>query len=261
VQFPDDDRLVDKLVIALIAIAVAIPVTEFVGVLFDEANEVEEPKIQMYMPETMLPKTIYALIFGRNPHKNWRFVDATGKQQVSGILRWYIRFGYEEPMVMISGHLWRLAKRRWRGTPLEPHEHEHEHEHKHEHSLSHEAEHIRAHEVAEAREEAVALMCTRRFMATVGVLGVYVIWAIFSWFIFTYGMQIYKTLGEDAEATFARQWSLNYAVDQVAAWQDVLKEALQVAVILVILDLLLLHPVTLWYEVCGRERCSLCSSI
>jgi hypothetical protein len=251
VQFPDDDRLIDKLVVALIAIAVAIPVTLFVGTLFDEANDVDEPKIQMQMPETVIRKRVYALIFGRKPHKNWHFVDATGKQQVSGILRWWIRYGYEEPVVFIPYHFWRWARRRLRGHPLnlqEPQQVE-------EHSAANEAEHTREQEVVEARKEAQALHRNRRLLGTIGVLGVYCIWAIFSWFIFAYGMQIYKTLGEDAEATFSRQWGINYAADQASAWKDVLIDAVEVAMLLVILDLLRLNPISLWFEVCARLRC------
>ena len=48
---------------------------------------------------------------------------------------------------------------------------------------------------AEARADALV----RRLYASLGLLGVYACWTIFAWFIFTYGMLIYRQLGDSAQ--------------------------------------------------------------
>ena len=49
-----------------------------------------------------------------------------------------------------------------------------------------------------------ALAQYKRVIALTGFFGVYVTWALFAWFIFVYGMLIYKLLGDQAQQEFAR---------------------------------------------------------
>ena len=55
-----------------------------------------------------------------------------------------------------------------------------------------------------------ALARYKRIIALTGFIGVYVTWAIFAWFIFVYGMLIYKLLGDQAQNEFARSWGISY---------------------------------------------------
>ena len=55
---------------------------------------------------------------------------------------------------------------------------------------------------AEARADAVV----KRVYAAAGLIGVYLCWTICAWFIFTYGMLIYTTLGDSAQQEFAKTW-------------------------------------------------------
>ena len=80
----------------------------------------------------------------------------------------------------------------------------------------------------------------KRLCAAAGLLGIYMVWTIFSWFIFVCtapacmharvlapriltrgtrsdGMLIYKQLGSDAERQFANQWGVGYAMDKCGA--------------------------------------------
>ena len=97
----------------------------------------------------------------------------------------------------------------------------------------------------------------KRLCASAGFLGIYFVWAIFSWFIFvrafvslqharlalsmqripcflqTYGSLIYKQLGPGAEQSFSSQWGVGYAMDNCTEWQEVAKTAVKAALILV----------------------------
>ena len=55
-----------------------------------------------------------------------------------------------------------------------------------------------------------ALARYKRTLALAGFIGVYVTWALFAWFIFVYGMLIYKLLGDQAQSEFARSWGVSY---------------------------------------------------
>ena len=68
-------------------------------------------------------------------------------------------------------------------------------------------------------------------------------------FIFTYGMLLYKLLGEDGQASFARSWGISYAVGAASEWQDIVKEAIKGAIVLAILERLLMTRNSNWLEV------------
>ena len=86
----------------------------------------------------------------------------------------------------------------------------------------------------------------------------------------TYGLLIYRLLGEQAEQAFARSWGISYGIGAVAEWkvrarsppprappltppraagaQDILNEALHGAVVLVVLERLYLTRSASWLE-------------
>ena len=87
-----------------------------------------------------------------------------------------------------------------------------------------------------------------RLYAAIGLVGVYVTWAIFSWFIFTYGMIIYRQLGKNAEQQFSKTFGIGYALDQLSQWQDVFTTALKAAFLVVLLDMLRITRNMPWLE-------------
>ena len=97
-------------------------------------------------------------------------------------------------------------------------------------------------------EDGAADALAKRLYAAAGLLGIYVCWAIYSWFIFTYGMLIYRQMGDQAQRKFTQSWGINFGLDSAQQWKDVAQETAKTAVILVILDLLLIMGHRPWLE-------------
>ena len=220
-QFPDDDSVRDTAIVALISVAVSIPVIVIINWLFMAANHMQEPCSQITGAEEPIPKVIHTLLFGKEATKGWQYVEPrTRAQRVNALLRWWMRFGSTVKM-----STWLARKLRRAGVQPASGD------------LSEACCAIAR--KAEAR---------RRTLIFVGVLGTYAIWAVFTWFIFTNGQVIYQTLGPESEASFGRQFGINYVADQLAMWKDVLQEAVDVCLIGVVFDLLRMTTVHNWYE-------------
>lgn len=82
----------------------------------------------------------------------------------------------------------------------------------------------------------------------IGVAGIFVVWAICSWFIFVYGILMYRSLGDDAEKQFTAQWGVGFGLDQASEWKDIAQTALKVALVMVVLDVLRLSRNNRWLE-------------
>ena len=87
-----------------------------------------------------------------------------------------------------------------------------------------------------------------KLAATGGVLAVLAAWAIYAWFVFTFGMQVYSHLGADAEKKFAQTWGIGYGLDQAAQWKEVAQTALKAAMVVVLLDALRVKSHWAWLE-------------
>jgi hypothetical protein len=77
------------------------------------------------------------------------------------------------------------------------------------------------------------------------------------------GVLIYKLLGGDAEASFARSWGVSYGMNAATEWRQVLLEALRAALVLAILERLCLTRNSTWLEqhidyLSLQARCALC---
>ena len=65
-------------------------------------------------------------------------------------------------------------------------------------------------------------------------------------------MLLYKLLGDEGQASFARLWGISYGVGAASEWQDIVKEAIKGAIVLAILERLLLTRHSNWLEVRTR---------
>jgi hypothetical protein len=72
--------------------------------------------------------------------------------------------------------------------------------------------------------------------AVIGVLATYVIWAVMTWIIFTYGALVYRMMGDAAQQKFAQGWAIGLAISQATQCKDMIIVALQSAAVMTILD-------------------------
>ena len=61
-------------------------------------------------------------------------------------------------------------------------------------------------------------------------------------------MLIYKLLGDQASAEFARSWGVSYAMNAATEWKDIVVEAIKATVILIILERCFLTRNSAWLE-------------
>ena len=87
-----------------------------------------------------------------------------------------------------------------------------------------------------------------RAATSAGVLAVLAVWAVYAWFIFTFGMQIYTRLGPGAEKTFAQSWCIGVGLDQAQQFKAVGQTVVQVAILVDVLDLLRIRGHSAWLE-------------
>jgi len=177
------------MLVGLISVAVALPVDLFLARAFELANEGDAPESWLEAPAGK-----WKLLVGKNGHNDWRLADP--KRPISDIVLWLIRYG-EEPIYATVFRLLAWLRRKLRAKLFGPEPKEEEEE---------DTDGAGTSASAEARAEAL----TKRLYSMLGLLGVYLCWTIFSWFIFTYGMLIYKTLGDKAQQEFAKTWGIGY---------------------------------------------------
>jgi len=82
IQFPDDNNPRDSIIVALIALAVAIPVTLFLQSCFEIANDSEAPESWLFYGG------LVKLACGLRAHRRWHY---TRGKQPSRFVRWYCR--------------------------------------------------------------------------------------------------------------------------------------------------------------------------
>ena len=84
-------------------------------------------------------------------------------------------------------------------------------------------------------------------------------WAIFSWFIFTYGMLVYRQLGDSAQSQFAQSWGISFGLDSAQQWRDVVSATIKAVVILLMLDVLMIRGNRPWFEEHIDHLCVQCT--
>jgi hypothetical protein len=183
--FPDDAYVTDQIFVGLICVAVALPVTLFLERAFETANEVDGAA-----EGWVTWGGLWRLALGKYAHKKWRwtnpddppgeFVQLLTADPGYGDLA---KFAVARALRMLRQWLWpRAASSDGGGADEQEEVHRQAPESPGSRDGS-EGEKVEAYDDADARRGALA----RRAYAAAGLLGVYVTWAIFSWFIFTYG--------------------------------------------------------------------------
>ena len=182
--FPDDAYVTDQFFVALIGVAVALPVDMFLEHAFEVANEVDGA------PESWLIwRGVWKMLLGKKAHSEWHFTDET-RTRPSELAMFIIR--EDDPawpdvvmfiVTWVPGRILAMLKHVLGIKDKEEEEKEEEKEEKSEGSSEESAG-------AEARRDRLM----KRLYASFGLIGIYICWAIFSWFIFVYGMSTYPSL-------------------------------------------------------------------
>jgi hypothetical protein len=226
--FPDDAFITaDLLVVGLLCVAVALPVDLFLARLFEIANEGAAPEAWL---DALAGS--WQLLLGKEAHNGWRLGDARRPVRdlcaVGGALLRGAAAGGSCARTALAGARGHRAPARRAaaargaaaGTCPSPPSHG---------SPALPDTPGDAASSGGASQEARADALAKRLYAAAGLLGVYFTWCIFAWFIFvrhcfcqlrlarsmltqappqTYGMLIYTTLGDGAQAQFAQTWGV-----------------------------------------------------
>ena len=278
--FPNDDSQTDSFIVSLIALAVALPVTFVLQTCFEIANDNEAP-------ESWLEWVGWRkFVFGPAAHRRWHYT--AGSQPVRHV-RWFIRSVgapksetainlYHSFKAWLTGTLppWTIevheAEEEANAARVEADAEEDEMRHgkkdahddveddspyrgsngrgsNGEHDDDDGSGSESGGSTSSSVRSAKALGRYKRMVMALGLSGTFFCWAIFAWFIFTYGMLLYKLLGEDGQASFARSWGISYAVGAASEWQDIITEAFKGAIVLAILERWYMTRNATWLEV------------
>ena len=186
--FPDDTNDVDTFLVGLISLAVALPVTLFISTCFEIADDSEAP-------ESWLEWVGWRkLVFGRDAHRRWHYTGPEG--QPVRYVRWFVR-STTAPISETAANLCRSFYAWLTGTEVPWLVDAREAELELEGAAKREDDCCDADGDGDGKSEsgstsssvrsAQALMRWKRTVTAAGLIGVYVTWAVFSWFIFTYG--------------------------------------------------------------------------
>ena len=76
----------------------------------------------------------------------------------------------------------------------------------------------------------------------------YACWAIFTWLIFAYGALLYRLSGSAATASFTKAWGISYGIDQGTQWIPIASTAIGIVAFHFALDRLRVVNNALWLE-------------
>ena len=243
--FPNDDNPRDSLIAGLLAFAISLPVTLFLQTCFELANDNEAP--ESWLVWTGLWQRV---VFGPQAHRRWHYTGPAG--QPVRYVKWFVR-SVDAPKFETLLNLW-FSFKAWVTCSLTPWAEEAAEAEAEAAAEEDTANHVdptdglvtmtvlseSSHGHGEASEYAVEvppsvvssrsapstsfrsakeLRLSKRKLTALGIGGVYLIWAFFSWVVFTYGMLIYKLLGPSTQDSFATSFGVSYGVGAAAEWQ------------------------------------------
>jgi len=170
--FPDDGVPSDSLIVALISVAIALPVGIFVGSAFELANDSEAP--ESWLAWRGVPK----LLLGFSAHRRWHWTGAAGPP--SRFVRWYCRSADAPKVEMLLNAGEALVARVTCSQPSWVAE-----------AAERQGEDSQAggdaapSEPSSGASSARELLAKKRAYTAVGLGAVAGCWALFTWFIFT----------------------------------------------------------------------------
>jgi len=233
--FPDESRPVDAFIVGLLSIAIALPCSYFIATMFELSTDNDAPRAVLRWPFSWP-----ALLYGLQGNRRWHYTGEKG--QPAHLVRWWCRYRYVDPHPAILADVLLGRWARLTGLPA-PWVREAEAEAEKEEKAAHHVEEDEE-EMAEARENTRF----KRYMMLAGFGSCYLIWALFTWIIFTIGIKVYHLMGEGVEAYFAKSFGISYGMGQASEWLDVTKEALKAAFVMAVLERLFLSPNRSWLE-------------
>ena len=231
--FDGPHALRDAILVGLLAIAVCLPISWFIGSAFEAANEA-------FVPHSWLqwrPRGWVGSFVKRNPHRGWHYdrdLEEEGEPP-SRFARWHIRCGRDlwlKTAVSAAAALaaaagvaeaWWAVEERAAREEGEP----------------------------EGTDEAVEPAGPRRGWGgytAAGFLALYAVWALLTWFIFAYAELIYRLLGASTQTAFARSFGISYGMVNVAQGARLFIDVLEAGVFVVLLEKLYLSRNTSWIE-------------
>ena len=172
-------------IVGLISLAVGLPVVQFLQTAFAIANDSEAPESWLEWPFTWRK-----FVFGFNAHRQWHYTGPAG--QPNRYVRWFVRSVGAPPTETAMNLVHSAAASATCSEPpwaVEAREAAEEAAYdaaaKAVGSLAAPDASLQRSSGGSSAREARELARHKRIMATVGILGVYICWAVFSWCVIT----------------------------------------------------------------------------
>lgn len=159
---------------ALISVAVALPIRMLLLRAFEKSNERDDEVLESWLEAPGDPWV--PCVFGDDAHASWHF---TGKRPVSKIIKWMALHPGEKPIEPVKD-AFLAATRRHCGQPSE----DAPGAAKRADSTSATSSIDGASSARNVKKEDSEVALARKLLSLAGFVGIYVAWAICSWFIF-----------------------------------------------------------------------------
>ena len=193
-QFPNDDSQRDSLILGLISWACSLPVVVLILNVFWNANAPD------YDPAWLRWDFQRRMLLGR---AEWRYSPPGDAKRPNALRRctattWGVNWHYNAQQYLIerpTAFFFRAAQRRRarRGLPeLEP---------------------------SDRLGAGLMTQIKMQLFCVLGVASTYLVWAIMSWIIFTYGSLVYRLMGDSAQQKFAEGWAVGLAISQATQFK------------------------------------------
>ncbi len=239
--FPNDDRVLDDFVVALICLACTLPIEGFLEFCFETSNEVD-------IPEAWLTWTpLRSLLCGANTWAYARarpgYIKRTVAQHANELDKLTVEIWAADAVRAVFTAPLRLA-RRMCGRGASEAAAAHDAAPPHADASADDA----ASAISERASEQRATARKGRFTLLFGFLGVYTCWAVMCWLIFAYGMLIYRFQSDGSETAYTKSWGIAYGLDQATEWKSVAKAAGFALAVLLILENVHIIPASRWME-------------
>ena len=217
--FPDEESNRDAVLVGLIAAAVSLPLRYVLEVMLRLSNEAEHEHTWLFFH----PVTHIFMRGLRRDWLSWRWRDKAPSWPVRYLLHYEMQ-PFEAALEALCDavvYLFpTLTRRRGSGRVTLVHR---------------------------DMDDALASAARRRAAFALGVLLVYITWALFVWFIVVYGIDVFTLVGSVSEYKFVRAWAIAAGVGQATQLRAILS-VFSGGVLLHLADVLWVMPHQVWLE-------------